>query len=68
MTDGYWPQPHAEHFAASDVYFAQLAIIYQLCTNGAELFAVDSGGTFGCEFDRAGGIDRVKRALLSNEM
>ena len=38
-------------YAISDVYFAEVCVINHVCKNKAELFALDVGSPFQCEFD-----------------
>ena len=48
---GYWPTPHDQHFAASDVFYAQVAILNLVCENRAYLFQLDGGEAFQCRLD-----------------
>ena len=59
-------EPHAEHFSVSDVYFAELAILYSVCENGDELWQVGEGHAFGCVWSKAG-YARLIGALLGRE-
>ena len=44
-------KPVADGYALSDVYFAELCVTYTLCANRAELWSLDVGEMFVCEFD-----------------
>jgi hypothetical protein len=62
-SDGQWLTPHTEHFAASDVFFAEVAVLYAICANGDELFTVGRGDMFGCDFDRGNYVALVTTLL-----
>ena len=44
----WWPEPHWENFALSDVFFAEIAILNAVCENSRDLFNVEVGETFEC--------------------
>jgi hypothetical protein len=59
----YWPEPHARHFAATDVLFAQIAILNLLCANRNELFRIGRGQPFSCDLEPTR-LDTLGEALV----
>ena len=53
-TGAYWPEPHGEHYAVSDVYFAEVCMLARICSNLWKLFTVGRGEMFYCDFERQG--------------
>jgi len=52
-------------FAVSDVFFAEVAIIFSLCTNRGQLLQLQAGDLFECDgFDEAA-YHRLVRNLIS---
>ena len=48
----YWPEPHEAHIAASDVVYAEVALLNLLCSNRNGLFrALGAGFSFACDLD-----------------
>lgn len=60
----WWMEPHEKHFAVSDVYFAEVAILQQICSNSPQLFTVEQGDVFVCNLDTAA-FQALAHALLS---
>ena len=48
----WWPSPHESHFAVSDVFFAEVAILSRICLNVDALFTVGRADIFRCNLDR----------------
>ena len=61
--DSWWQEPHSEHFAVSDVFFAEVAILSAICRNVERLFTVARGEPFECDFSRDG-YRELSAALL----
>ena len=62
----WWETPHETHFAVSDVYFAELAILSRICANGDAIFAIASSDQiFDCQFD-GDQVERLARELLGS--
>ena len=49
LTGEWWADPHESTFAVSDVYFAEVAILAQICENTDTLFTVARGEPWRCE-------------------
>ena len=62
-TDTWWQEPHDSHFAVSDVFFAEVAILGWICSNANELFAVGRGEAFECTLDESR-FRELQRTLL----
>lgn len=63
LTGEWWSEPHASSFAVSDVYYAEVSIIYRLCTNGRRLLTLGKGEIFECDFDAAA-YDALAKTLM----
>lgn len=50
-------------YNVNDVFFLELCIFSQLCTNGADVFKLKVGEPFHCEFSKAG-FERLRELLL----
>ena len=61
-TGGWWLEPHWQHYAVSDVFFAEVCLLSMLCRNSWQLFTVWRGQMFECDFDEAG-YAQLTRAL-----
>ena len=57
--------PCSTHYSVADVYFAEVCVISQLCRNRKELFMLEIGELFECDFDKAG--LRELRSMLSGQ-
>jgi len=51
-----------DNFAENDVYFLEVCILSEVCSNNQELFAADVGALFVCKFDRSR-WDALARAM-----
>jgi hypothetical protein len=45
--------PCEEGYATVDIYYLEVCLLNQICTNGPELFNLETGQFFVCEFDSA---------------
>lgn len=52
--DGWWSEPHWEHYAVSDVFYGEVCVLTSICKNAWKLFSVNRGEVFNCDFDEAG--------------
>lgn len=52
-TGSWWTEPHWNHYAVSDVFFAEVCLLSALCKNSWELFTVQRGEPFVCEYEDA---------------
>ena len=52
LSGSWWPSPHESHFAVSDVFFAEVAILSRICLNMDALFTVGRADIFRCNLDR----------------
>ena len=57
--DSWWSEPHWQHYAVSDVYFGEVCVLSALCRNAWQLFSVNRGEDFVCDYDEAGYRDLV---------
>lgn len=53
------------NYAVSDVYFAEVCVLNHVCKNKRELFELDVGTAFHCDFDRDAFMEL--RTLLSGD-
>jgi hypothetical protein len=60
----WWQEPHAVHYAVSDVYFAEVCILSELCRNSEEIFHVGRGERFVCDFQE-GRYRALVQALMN---
>lgn len=67
-----WEHPHSwpcddgecgEQFAVGDVFFAEACILNRVCLNGDDLFELDPGVSWTCDFD-ANGYEQLVASLL----
>ena len=54
------------YYSENDIYYLELCVLNEICANRAQLFALDSGDAFKCDFDAAG-HESLKRALTMHE-
>ena len=50
-------------FANADIFYLEVCLFSQVCSNADELFRVDTGSWFRCNFDRSG-FDALREMLL----
>ena len=50
-------------FANDDIYYLEICLYSQVCTNGHDLFSVDPGRAFVCEFSESG-FRRIQQMLV----
>mmetsp|Transcript_3848 Transcript_3848/g.8094 ORF Transcript_3848/g.8094 Transcript_3848/m.8094 type:complete len:91 (+) Transcript_3848:2-274(+) len=52
-----WPCADGEcpegKYSVGDVFFAEICVLNQICTNGDELFHLDKGQPFNCHLSRS---------------
>ena len=61
----WWMEPHATHFSVSDVFFAEVAILQTICTDGPSVLRVRRGERVHCDLGNGAGFFSLKHALLS---
>jgi hypothetical protein len=49
----WWNEPHATHYAVTDVFFGEVCVLSALCRNSWQLFTVRRGDKFVCDFDES---------------
>jgi len=52
--DGWWGEPHWERYAVSDVFYGEVCVLSTVCRNAWQLFSVNRGETFVCDYNEAG--------------
>ena len=52
--DSWWQEPHWQHYAVSDVFFAEVCLLSTICRNAWQLFSVNRGEEFVCDYNEAG--------------
>ena len=50
VPDGIRAKPH--EYASHDVFFLETCLLHQICINGDELFELDAGQPFACNFSQ----------------
>ena len=50
-------------FANDDIYYLEVCLYSQVCTNGHALFSVEPGGAFVCDFSESG-FRRIQQMLV----
>lgn len=66
LTGSWWMEPHDWHFAVSDVYFVEIAILTTICRNADRIFEVGVGDVMTCDLDMAA-YWRLADALRSGQ-
>ncbi|KAL1498949.1 hypothetical protein AB1Y20_013470 [Prymnesium parvum] len=66
---GGWHPPEAPTrgifgFTNDDIFFLEVCIFTQICTNGQEIFALKAGDTFTCQYSAAG-LEKLTQLLRS---
>eukprot|EP00966_Prymnesium_polylepis_P314007 7256242-Prymnesium_polylepis.1 len=62
--DAWWGEPHWERYAVSDVFFGEVCVLSLICRNAEQLFSVERGDRFVCDFNEAG-FGELANALLN---
>ena len=52
--DKWWFEPHWNHYAVSDIFFGEVCVLSAICRNSWQLFSVERGEQFVCDFDIEG--------------
>jgi len=60
--DAWWNEPHWMHYAVSDVFYGEVCVLSTICRNAWQLFSVDRGESFVCEYD-VDGFHKLAAAL-----
>eukprot|EP00967_Tisochrysis_lutea_P063479 scaffold81933_cov28-Tisochrysis_lutea.AAC.4 len=53
-----------DRYSTEDVFFLEVCLFNEICTNAHDLFAQPEGGYFRCELD-VNGLERVREALVN---
>ena len=50
-------------YAESDIYYLEVCVVNEICSNRAQLFSLSRGQNFRCQFDAAG-YKSMQQALM----